>query len=110
MSFFSLIQKEFAGCLSSFELIDAVSMFSVQKNIGLKCPINNSLQFYVLVELSANNNFINIVLQDFLEKALSKEIIIDATVADQPSLVQVTNMFKVNYGLHKYIKFQSILK
>lgn len=78
-------------------------MKSVQKNIGLKCPINDGLQFYVLVELSANNNFINHVVQEVLEKALAEEIIVDATVADQPSLIQVTDMLRVTNGLHKYI-------
>ncbi|CAH1736797.1 unnamed protein product [Aphis gossypii] len=88
LSFFSLVRKEFSGSLSSFELMDSVAIKSVQKNIGIKCPINDNLKFYVLVELSADNNYINHSIQEFLEKALNKEIILDATVADQPSLIQ----------------------
>lgn len=94
LSFFTLVRKEFAGSLSSFELMDSVAIKSVQRNIGLKCPINDSLGFYVLIELSADNNFINPAIQEFLEKALTEEIIVDATVADQPSLVQVMNIYK----------------
>lgn len=89
MSFFSLIRKEFAGSLSSFELMDSVAITSVQKNIGLKCPIDDNLEFYVLLELSADNNFINTTIQEVLEQALAEEIIVDATVGDQPSIVQV---------------------
>lgn len=69
--------------------MDSVSIKSVQKNIGLKCPINDSLSFYVLVELSADNNFITLAIQDLLEKALADDIIVDGTVADQPSQIQV---------------------
>lgn len=86
-----MVRKEFAGCLSSFELMDSISVKSVEMNVDLKCPINDNLEFYVLVELSADNNFINSTIQEFLEKALVEEIIIDATIADQPSLVQVIN-------------------
>lgn len=91
MSFFSIVRKEFAGCLSSFELMDSISIKSVEINVDLKCPINNNLEFYVLMELSADNGFINSAIQEFLEKALVEELIVDATVADQPSLVQVIN-------------------
>lgn len=90
MNFFSLVRKEFAGSLSSFELMDSVSIKNVQENIGLKCPINDNLSFYVLVELSADNNFINLVIQEFLEKMLVNELIVDGTVADQPSQIQVS--------------------
>lgn len=69
--------------------MDSISIKSVQKNIGLKCPINDSLEFYVLVELSADDNFINLAIQEFLEKMLLDELIADGTVADQPSLSQV---------------------
>lgn len=92
MDFFTLVRKEFAGSLSSFELMDSVAIKSVQENISLKCPINDSLGFYVLIELSADNNFISHAIQEFLEKALVENIIVDATVADQPSLVQVINI------------------
>lgn len=101
MSFFSEVRKKFAGSLSAFELMDSVAIKNVQKNVGLKCPINDSLEFYVLVELSADNNFINLDIQEFLEKALSEELILDATVADQPSLIQVIGTYKEN--LKKYI-------
>lgn len=84
-----MVRKEFAGCLSSFELMDSISIKSVEINVDLKCPINNNLEFYVLVELSADNGFIHSAIQEFLEKALVEEIIVDATIADQPSLVQV---------------------
>jgi len=73
--------------------MDSVAIKSVQSNIGLKCPINDSLEFYVLIELSADNNFINPAIQIFLEKTFAEEIILDATVADQPSLVQVINKY-----------------
>lgn len=86
-----MVRKEFAGCLSSFELMDSISIKSVEINVDLKCPINNNLEFYVLMELSADNSFINSAIQEFLEKALVEELIVDATVADQPSLVQVIN-------------------
>lgn len=69
--------------------MDSVSIKSVQSKIGLKCPINDNLEFYVLLELSADNNFINHAIQEFLEKTLAEEIILDATIADQPSLIQV---------------------
>lgn len=64
------------------------------------CPINDNLEFYVLVELSADNNFINLAIEELLEKALTEEIIIDATIADQPSQIQVIHIskhFKINY-------------
>lgn len=96
LKFFSAVRKEFGGSLSSFELMDSVAIKSVQKNIGLKCPINEDLEFYVLVELSADNNFINSAIQEFLENSLAEEIILDATVADQPSQVQVINTYVHN--------------
>lgn len=96
LSFFSLVRKEFSASLSSFELMDSVAIKSVQKNIGIKCPINDNLEFYVLVELSGDNNYISHSIQEFLEKALDEEIILDATVADQPSLIQVMNIYKEN--------------
>lgn len=96
LSFFSQVRKEFAGSLSAFELMDSVAIKCVQTNIGLKCPISDSLEFYVLVELSADNNFINFAIQEFLEKVLSEELIVDATVADQPSLVQVLDTYHQN--------------
>jgi len=102
LRFFSLVRKEFAGSLSSFELMDSIAIKSVQSNIGLKCPINDNLGFYVLIELSADNNFINPTIQIFLEKALAEEIILDATVTDQPSLVQVINKLK-NIYIYIYI-------
>lgn len=74
--------------------MDSVAIKSVEGNIGLQCPINNSLGFYVLIELSADNNFISSAIQELLEKALAEEIIIDATVADQPSLIQVIFFLK----------------
>lgn len=73
--------------------MDSVAIKSVQKNIGIKCPINGDLKFYVLVELSADNNYISHSIQNCLEKALDEEIILDATVADQPSLIQVMNIY-----------------
>lgn len=103
LSFFSLVRKEFSASLSSFELMDSVAIKSVQKNIGFKCPINDNLKFYILVELSADHNYINHSIQEFLEKALSEEIILDATVADQPSLIQVINIYIENIGNRKPI-------
>ncbi|XP_022183515.1 D-2-hydroxyglutarate dehydrogenase, mitochondrial-like [Myzus persicae] len=97
LSFFSLVRKEFSNSLSSFELMNSVAIKSVQKNIGIKCPINDSLKFYVLVELSGDNNYISHSIQEFLEKALDEEIILDATVADQPSLIQ--NLWKIRENI-----------
>lgn len=100
LSFFLLAKNEFAGSLSSFELMDSVAIRSVQTNIGLKCPIDDSLEFYVLIELSADNNFINHAIEELLEKALAEDIIVDATVADQPSQIQVMHIskhFSINY-------------
>ncbi|VVC32814.1 Hypothetical protein CINCED_3A004019 [Cinara cedri] len=88
LSFFSLTRKQLSGSLSSFELMDSEAIKSVQTNIGLKCPIDDSFEFYVLLELSADNNFINLAIEELLEKALAEEIIVDATVADQPSQIQ----------------------
>lgn len=105
LSFFSQLRKQFAGSLSAFELMDSIAIKSVQKMIGLKCPINDSLEFYVLVELSADNNFINFAIQEFLEKTLSEELILDATVADQPSLIQVIGIKKICYKIHLKINY-----
>lgn len=82
--------------------MDSVAIKSVQSNIGLKCPVSDSLGFYVLVELSADNNYINNAIQEFLEKALVEEIILDATVTDQPSLVQVINVYRQNFTKIQY--------
>lgn len=82
--------------------MDSVAIKSVQSNIGLKCPVSDSLGFYVLVELSADNNYINSAIQEFLEKALVEEIILDATVTDQPSLVQVINVYRQNFTKTQY--------
>lgn len=95
LSFFLQLRKKFAGSLSALELMDSVAIKSVQYNLGLKCPISDNFEFYVLVELSADNNFINHAIQEFLEKALSEELILDATVADQPSLIQVIGIKKM---------------
>lgn len=103
LQFFSMIRKEFAGCLSSFELMDSIAIKSVKKNVGYKCPIIENLEFYVLVELSADNNFINLAIQEFLERALENEIILDATVADQPSQIQVINIIYFIKLINKYM-------
>jgi len=76
--------------------MDSVAIKSVQKNIGINCPIDDSLRFYVLVELSADDNFINLAIQELLEKSLSENIILDAIIADQPSQVQVFIKYQSN--------------
>ncbi|XP_025408574.1 D-2-hydroxyglutarate dehydrogenase, mitochondrial-like isoform X2 [Sipha flava] len=109
LSFFSLIRKEFGGSLSSFELMDSVAITSVQKNIGLKCPIDDNLEFYVLLELSADNNFINTSIQEVLEQALAEEIIVDATVGDQPSVVQ--NIWKIRENIpESFLRYGYVYK
>lgn len=112
MKFFLAVKKEFGGSLTSFELMDSVAIKSVQKNIGLKCPINDNLEFYVLIELSADNSFINTAIQEFLEETLAKEIILDATVADQPSQILVMNIYIHHLMKTKlfYLKYWQILE
>ncbi|XP_050425609.1 D-2-hydroxyglutarate dehydrogenase, mitochondrial-like isoform X2 [Adelges cooleyi] len=94
---FENIRSKFSNSLSSFELMDSVAIKCVCENIGLKCPIDDGLEFYVLLELSTDHSFMTKSLQDFLEESFMQKIIEDATSADQPS--QIESLWKIRESI-----------
>ncbi|XP_050540677.1 D-2-hydroxyglutarate dehydrogenase, mitochondrial-like isoform X2 [Daktulosphaira vitifoliae] len=94
---FEKMRCEFTDAISSFELMDSEAIKCVNQNIGLKCPINNNLEFYVLVELSTNHNSTTQDLEIFLEQSFAEKLIEDATLADQPS--QTQSLWKIRESI-----------
>jgi hypothetical protein len=76
--------------------MDNVTVTCVEKNLQLQCPIANTYQFYVLIELASSRPNVGQHMENVLEKALDDSVIADATTSDQTSNINVS-AFDCNY-------------
>lgn len=94
---FHLAKKELQEILSSFEMMDKLSLDVSTGIFGLKNPLTsktNGHNFYVLLETSGSNtNHDEEKLNCFVEKAFASEIIEDGTMTSDPAKVKVSNSF-----------------
>ncbi|KAI4466384.1 d-2-hydroxyglutarate dehydrogenase mitochondrial [Holotrichia oblita] len=82
---FKLARKELGEILSSFELIDALSLDVVTGYHGLKSPITD-YPFYVLVETQGSNiAHDEDKMNKFLEMAMKTGVVEDGTVTNEDS-------------------------
>ncbi|XP_043803555.1 D-2-hydroxyglutarate dehydrogenase, mitochondrial [Apis laboriosa] len=89
---FRLAKKELGEILSSFEMMDKLSLDVSIEAFGLKNPLTtkiNGHDFYVLLETSGSNvNHDEEKLTSFVEKALADNIIEDGTLTSDPTKVK----------------------
>lgn len=75
-------KTQLSEILSAFELMDNQSQHLVRKTTGNKMPLENEYPFYCLIETSGSNaEHDNEKLETFLEDVMTKEIVVDGTVA-----------------------------
>lgn len=85
---FQLARKELGEILSSFELIDALSLDIVTGHLGLKSPIQD-FPFYVLVETQGSNaTHDEDKMNRFLEIAMKTGTVEDGTVTNEDSKIK----------------------
>lgn len=90
METFKLARKELGEILSSFELIDALSLDIVTGYYNLKSPVAD-YPFYILVETQGSNPVHDEdKMTKFLKKALENKIVEDGTVTNEDSKMKVT--------------------
>lgn len=96
---FRLAKKELGEILSSFEMMDKLSLDVSIETFGLKSPLTTKIDghdFYVLMETSGSNiNHDEEKLTSFVEKALADNIIEDGTLTSDPTKVKVSIFFSV---------------
>lgn len=94
---YQLAKTELAEVLSACEMMDQISMITVTKNLGLKNPLavdSSDYVFYMLLETTGSNATHNEEkLNSFLEKALDQEIVVNGTVATEPSKIKVIHNY-----------------
>src|SRR5689334_5802590 len=83
-----------AGNLTSFELLAEIALdFSVKHGIGVRDPLGERHDWYVLMELSSPREDARATLESILEKGLEDGIVDDAALAD--SLSQRQDFWKL---------------
>ncbi|XP_033363227.1 D-2-hydroxyglutarate dehydrogenase, mitochondrial isoform X3 [Bombus vosnesenskii] len=89
---FRLAKKELGEILSSFEMMDKLSLDVSIEAFGLKSPLTSRTdghEFYVLMETSGSNaSHDEEKLTSFVEKALADDIIEDGTLTSDPTKVK----------------------
>lgn len=92
---FRLAKRELGEILSSFEMMDKLSIDISFTTFGMKSPLTSKTDghdFYVLLETSGSNtNHDEEKLGSFVEKALADDIIEDGTLTSDPTKVKVSN-------------------
>lgn len=92
---YHLIRCELSEYLAAFEMMDSVALDAVLTNLNQSHPLNSREQFYVLIELSANDaNHMENRLSQTLEKLMSDNIVTDGT-------------FSSDVNLQKFLKLKS---
>lgn len=98
---FRLAKKELGEILSSFEMMDKLSLDVSIETFGLKSPLTTKIDghdFYVLMETSGSNvNHDEEKLTSFVEKALADDIIEDGTLTSDPTKIKVSIFFSYIY-------------
>ncbi len=85
LELFSLLRGAFGDRISAFELISRACLDLVMKHIpGVRDPLSTPHQWYVLTELgdSSPGNTLRDALESALEQSLEKQLVIDATLAE----------------------------
>ena len=75
--------------LSAFEFLDTHSMTCVTRNLTLANPVSDC-PFYLLIETSGSNGgHDEEKLNYFLENSMQNNIVVDGTIATEPSKINV---------------------
>lgn len=88
---FELAKRELGEILSSFEMMDRISLNVSTENLGLRNPLSGAQahNFYVLVETSGSHaDHDEEKLACFVEKALENQVVEDGTLASEPGKVK----------------------
>ncbi|KOC68161.1 D-2-hydroxyglutarate dehydrogenase, mitochondrial [Habropoda laboriosa] len=89
---FRLAKRELGEILSSFEMMDKLSLDISTSVFGLKSPLTTNIDghdFYVLMETSGSNgNHDEEKLSSFVEKAMAEDVIEDGTLTSDPAKVK----------------------
>lgn len=93
---FRLAKQELGEILSSYEMMDKLSLDVSIQQFGLKNPLtskSDGCEFYVLLETSGSNaSHDEEKLASFVEKALSQGIVEDGTLTSDPAKIKVINL------------------
>lgn len=91
---FRLAKRELGEILSSFEMMDKLSIDVSMSAFNLKNPLTtkpDGHDFYVLMETSgSNSSHDEEKLSSFVEKALEEEVIEDGTMTTDPAKIMVS--------------------
>ena len=85
LNLFSLLRQQFGDRITAFELISRDCLQLVLKHIpGTRDPLNAPHPWYVLTELgdASPSDALRTELENALEKAMEKQLVIDATLAE----------------------------
>ncbi len=91
LEIFSLLRGAFGDRISAFELISRACLDLVMKNIpGTRDPLSAPHSWYVLTELgdASPGNALREALEGVLEKCIEKQLVIDATLAENNTQAQ----------------------
>lgn len=90
---FHKAKRDLGEILSSCEMIDFPTLEMVKQNLKLRSPLAD-FPFYMLIESSGSNaNHDEAKLNEFLEHVMSDGIVVDGTVTNEPSKMNVSIRF-----------------
>lgn len=82
-------KQDLGEIISAMEVMDSTAVNTVQRNLGLKKPIED-YPFYMIVETSGSNEEHDAEkLHNFLEYVLDKRLVLNGTVATDQTKVEV---------------------
>lgn len=86
---YQLAKQELGEILSSYELMDELSLDVSISNMGMKSPLSANHNFYVLIETAGSNmTHDEEKLNSFVEKAFADNIVQDGTLSTEPAKIQ----------------------
>ena len=88
-------RKGLGEILSSCEMMDRLSLDAAVTNLKLQRPIGD-FPFYMLIETSGSNGTHDEEkLTNFLENSMANGVVLDGTVASEPSRIKVLSYLKI---------------
>lgn len=97
---YHLAKSELSEILSSCELIDRISVENAKSALGVRSPLTDEHEFYVLVETAGSKlAHDEEKVEAFLTKLMDRGIIDDGTVTSQPSKIRVSIFFFYRYSI-----------
>lgn len=91
---FAMLQSRFPGCLSAFELMWQSFWDWSMAHMEVSNPFDDTYALYALVEVDGqNSDIIQTQLEELMESALEKELLLDATIAQ--SKAQAMSLWKI---------------